>query len=324
MEIIMAPLRGVTTATYRKIYKKIFGGIDSAIAPFIPTGPETKVTNRLVKDVLPENNIDSYPIIPQIIGNRPEELPAFLNKLIELGLPEVNWNLGCPAPMVAKKKRGSGAIQHPALIESYVKVLDEHPGINYSIKIRAGFSDPTELYELLPIFEKHNCARLIIHPRTGQQAYRGRVDVEAFSEVCRRTTLPLVYNGDVFSMKLFNEIVPPFKDRISGLMLGRGILINPYLPEQISGKEIPSNPNERIYELMKQLFAAYSEELFGENPVLGRMKELWQYLHYSFPEGQQNIKRILKCTSFSAYLREEEKLFATPFIPPSDYPDLDF
>jgi len=324
MEIIMAPLRGVTTSTYRKVYKSLFEGIDSAMAPFIPTGPEIKVSDRLVKDVLPENNINSYPVIPQIIGNRPEEVPAFLNKLIELGLPEVNWNLGCPAPMVAKKKRGSGAIQHPELIESYVKVLDEHPGIKYSIKIRAGFSDPSELYALLPIFEKHHCSRLIVHPRTGQQAYRGRADVNAFAEVCRQTTLPLVYNGDVFSIKLYNEIIPPLGDRISGLMLGRGILINPFLPALIKGKEIPSNANERIYELMKKLFEAYSEELFGENPVLGRMKELWQYLHYSFPEGKQNIKKILKCTSFSAYQREEEKLFATPFIPPQEYPDLEF
>ncbi len=324
MNILMAPLRGVTTSTYRKVYKSIFSGIDSAMAPFIPTGPETKVTNRLVKDVLPENNIDSYPIIPQIIGNRPEELPAFLNKLIELGLPEVNWNLGCPAPMVAKKKRGSGAIQHPELIESYVKVLDEHPGINYSIKIRAGFSDPSELYTLLPIFEKHNCSRLILHPRTGQQAYRGRADVDVFAEVSQRTTLPLVYNGDIFSMKLYSEIVPPIQERISGIMLGRGILINPFLPELIQGKELSSNPNERIYELMKQLFAAYSAELFGENPVLGRMKELWSYLYYSYPEGQQNIKKILKCTSFTSYLREEEKLFETPFVPPVEYPDLEF
>lgn len=320
----MAPLRGVTTATYRRVYKAHFDGIDLAMAPFISTGKAARVSNKLVKEVLPEYNINSYPVIPQLIGNAPEDLPPYLDKLIELGCSEVNWNLGCPAPMVTKKKRGSGLLPHPDMIEKYVSFLNQYPGIDYSVKVRAGFQSEDELVSLLPIFEKHNCREITVHPRTGKQGYQGRANPDLFAKIVDNTDIPLIYNGDVLYKEYFDEILNRFGSSITGVMLGRGILINPFLPEQICGREIPNNPSGKIKDFMNALFEEYEKELFGIKPVLGRMKEIWQYLQYAYPGGERAIKKIIKCTTKETYNKRVNELFKHDFIPPKEFPMLEF
>lgn len=324
MKIIMAPLRGVTTAIYRRVYKSLFDGVDTAMAPFISTGQEAKVSNKLVRDLLPECNLESYPLIPQLLGNRADELPPFVNKLIEIGCDEVNWNLGCPAPMVTKKRRGSGLLPHPEIIEEYVEKLNSFEDIDYSVKVRAGFQSEDELIKLLPIFEKYNCKEITVHPRTGAQGYAGRANPDLFQKVMDSTSLPLVYNGDILYKEYFDEVMERFGERVTGLMLGRGLLVNPFLPHQIKGGELPENAGEKVQELMDSLFEEYSKTLFGEKPVLGRMKELWRYLQYSFPEGERKVKKIIKTTTFRTYQQRVNELFETPFVPPTSYPELEF
>ena len=42
--LILAPLRGVTTLTYRTVFATHFGGLDVAMAPFIPTVNAARIT----------------------------------------------------------------------------------------------------------------------------------------------------------------------------------------------------------------------------------------------------------------------------------------
>jgi tRNA-dihydrouridine synthase len=324
MKIVMAPLRGVTTAVYRRVYKAHFDGVDTAMAPFISTGQAAKVSNKLVRELLPETNIDSYPITPQLLGNNPDHLPPFLEKLREIGCTEVNWNLGCPAVMVTKKKRGSGLLPHADMVEKYIEVLDKFKGMEYSVKVRSGFNHEDELIKLLPLFEKHNCKEITVHPRTGSQGYAGRANPDLFGKVAEKTTLPLVYNGDILYREYFDEVMEKFGDRISGIMLGRGLLVNPFLPQQLKGIEIPKDSNDHVHALMESLFKEYEKTLFGLKPVLGRMKELWRYLQYSFPEGERQVKKIMKCTSLDTYNKRVDALFKYDFTPPTEYPSLEF
>ena len=53
-------------------------------------------------DVQPKNNI-GYNVIPQIMTNDKDDFIFLANYLTDLGHKEMNWNLGCPYPMVAKK-----------------------------------------------------------------------------------------------------------------------------------------------------------------------------------------------------------------------------
>ena len=99
--------------------------------------------------MLPENNT-KLPIIPQLLHTDPEDFLVLAHRLAGLGYTHINWNLGCPAPMVARKKRGSGLLPYPEeIIDLLTKVIPELT-IELSIKTRLGFNDHAETRALLP------------------------------------------------------------------------------------------------------------------------------------------------------------------------------
>ena len=324
MDIIMAPLRGVTVATYRRVYKKHFSGISSAMAPFISTTACERVSDKLVKDILPQNNQNSYPIIPQIIGNKKEIVMPYLKKFVSMGFKEVNWNLGCPAPMITRKQKGSGALLYPELIEEYIAELSQFKKLDFSVKVRLGFEEIDDTIKLLPIFEKYGCKNITVHARTGQQGYSGRVNIDGFVQILNKSTIPVIYNGDILSKDIYNETKARFTKPISGIMLGRGILVNPFLPQEILGVARPNSAKEQVKMFITDLFHEYKQELSGIKPVLGRMKEIWRYLQFSFPHGNKFFKKITRSTEEEQYKKWVSKIFDTEFIPPKEYPNINF
>ena len=56
-----------------------------------------------------------------------------------------------------------------------------------------------------------------------------------------------------------------------------------------------------------RLFEGYRERLSGDQPVLHRMRELWNYLSLSFVGAQPGLKAIRKakiCTAYAPAARE--------------------
>jgi tRNA-dihydrouridine synthase len=68
------------------------------------------------RDILPENI--GLEVIPQIITNDPDEFLFVAKYVQELGYKELNWNLGCPYPMVTKCGMGSGLISNTEKINT--------------------------------------------------------------------------------------------------------------------------------------------------------------------------------------------------------------
>lgn len=52
---------------------------------------------------------------------------------------------------------------------------------------------------------------------------------------------------------------------------------------------------------MTALWDEYSKELSGEKAILFKMKELWYYLEWQYPDMEKEIKAIKKSKSASEY-----------------------
>ncbi|MBC7958653.1 MAG: tRNA-dihydrouridine synthase, partial [Vallitaleaceae bacterium] len=98
MNLSLAPIQGMTTSVYRNAFAKIFGGIDTYYTPFITTS--AALNKALLKDLLPEHNDAGVAIIPQLLGNNGADFRLYTSALVDLGYKEINWNIGCPFPMV--------------------------------------------------------------------------------------------------------------------------------------------------------------------------------------------------------------------------------
>jgi tRNA-dihydrouridine synthase len=306
--IILAPLQGFTDVTYRNVWARHFFGIDEAVAPFISTMGQQRLKPARLKDVAPANN-PHLPVIPQILGNVAADFISLAQHLYEMGHQRINWNLGCPHSKIAKKHRGSGLLPYPAKID---ELLDRIiPGISpsLSVKIRLGRRSKDEIYSLLKMFDRHALDGIILHPRTGIQMYQGTSDHDAFEKAIQSSRHTFTYNGDITDLASFKKVQDRFPN-IRRFMIGRGILSNPFLAEEIKG--MPKNNTPRIDRLKAfhdELFAEYDRIFSGPAHLTGRMKGFWTYLGPSFGSSRKPLKQILKAASLPAYSDRVEAFF---------------
>ncbi len=303
----LAPLRGLTDAIYRNTFARHFPGFDLTIAPFLTTFKGTKVKSAKLDDLLPENNRD-LPVIPQILSKDAEQFKVLATMLFDLGYETVNWNLGCPYPMVANKGRGSGLLPEPDKIASFLDTIAAMPG-RISIKTRIGRRNCAEIKELLPIFNSYPLEELIIHPRLGLQLYKGEVDLETFAYCLENSTNPVTYNGDLRSLADFQHLSARFPT-VDRWMIGRGALSDPFLPGCIKGLSLPPQPVIRLKAFHDELFDQYAERLSGGGHLLGRMKAVWFYLAGSFKDNKKILKKIQKTKKIEAYSALTTHFFA--------------
>jgi len=299
--LYMAPIRGLTDSLFRDIFHHHFKGIDAAVAPFINPQKKALFNNRMLLDVLPQNN-RTRPVIPQLLHTYPEDFLLLAARLADLGYTHINWNIGCPAPMVARKKRGSGLLPYPDEIISFLDKVVPKLTLHLSIKTRLGFKDKSELLQLLPRLNDFPLREIIIHTRLGSQLYRGSTDPESFA-ACREISRHiLVYNGDINSHSDFSSLAGQFP-QVNRWMIGRGLLMNPFLAEEIKPLPVKAETQrtERLHSFHEDLYRRYEEKLSGPGHLLSRMKQLWAYLIASFPGKKKEFKKLRKSSTTSQY-----------------------
>lgn len=292
--IYLAPLQGVTDRIYRNLFALYFQGVDLAVSPFLSPLPGMRDDHRQLREVSPAEN-RGLPTIPQILSANPADFAALANRLHGMGCAAVNWNLGCPFRMVVKKGKGSGMLCHPERVAAFLERALPALRPALSIKLRLGLARPDEVFALLPVFESFPIAELIIHPRTGAQMYDGEVDLDTFAACLARTRHRVVYNGDIDSPQRLAALARRFGS-VDRWMIGRGLLANPFLAEEIKGAA--PRPRAEKLRLLKafhdHLFAEYGQVLCGPAHLTDRMKALWTYLAGFFTEAAQIRKRIRK------------------------------
>ena len=112
-------------------------------------------------------------------------------------------------------------------------------------------------------------------------------------------------------------------------MLGRGILANPFLAEQIKNNTADAcdaslqdqpvgthrvcppthDKTERLHAYVLDLYEDRLHHAGGSPKVLGRMKELWSYLMNSFEEPQVVWRKIKKINALKEYEDAVEYVF---------------
>lgn len=298
--LILAPLRGFTDAVFRNAFQAHFHGIDEAVAPFVTSIKGRRIKPAHLWDLAPSDNL-ALPVVPQILSNNADEFVCLANTLVELGYDEINWNLGCPYPMVAKKMRGSGLLPHPEIIDRMLDTILKRASCRLSIKTRLGRFSAAEMDQLIPVFNRYPLARVIVHPRTGVQMYTGRVDLEQFGACLAGITPPVVYNGDIQDVAMFQRLETSFP-AVSAWMLGRGLIANPFLPELIQSETGQiSHCKERFSRFHDDLLHGYRDRFSGPGHVLDRMKGFWRYFADGFIEGPEILKQIRKANTLDCY-----------------------
>ncbi len=303
----LAPLRGVTDLIFRTAFERYFGRFDYLLTPFITTVKGREVAPKHLKDIVSTAN-DRVRVIPQILGNNAEDLQLLVKHIYLLGYPAVNWNLGCPHPVVAKKKRGSGLLPYPEMIDAILDRLVSAFEGGLSVKVRLGYSDNTELERLLPLLNDYPLTQVVIHPRTGKQAYRGSVDLERFAAAASLCNHPVVYNGDIVSLEGFSALRQQFPT-IRHWMIGRGAVHHPQLLASLRRGENVETALEVLRAFHDEIYSENSRVLFGPAHLLGKMKEFWWYFSSNLKNSSEVLKSIQRCSAIDQYCSKVDAAF---------------
>ncbi len=297
MKYYLAPMEGITGHIYRNAYNKYFNNMDKFFTPFITPNTSKSFKTKELRDILPENN-SGLNIVPQILTNDSE---GFINtsiKLKELGYNEVNFNLGCPSGTVVSKYRGSGFLAKRDELERFLEEIFKISDMKISIKTRIGKDSPEEFYEIIKIYNKYPLEELIIHPRTREDFYGNKPNLEIFKDALKLSNSPVCYNGDIFTVEDYNNFIDNFPT-VDKVMIGRGILANPGLLGEI--KENIVLDKSILKEFHDEIFINYRKTFNEDKNAIYRMKELWGYMIYIFSDNKKYIKRIKKSQKIEEY-----------------------
>ena len=295
LPIHFAPLQGYTDAIYRSAHARIFGGIASYYTPFVRL-EHGDFRRKDVRELDADNN-RGVNLTPQLIASTPEKILRILALFIEKGYKNVDINLGCPFPTLAKRHNGAGLLPYPDEVKALLMAAFEaHPDIRFSVKMRLGWEDANECMALLPLLNSLPLSHIIMHPRLGKQQYKGEVDLEAFQRFYAECEKPLIYNGDLLTLEDIENISNRFP-RLGGLMIGRGLLANPALAIEYQ-QGAPLSPKEKIEKirlLHADVFSQYGNLLEGGDlQLLTKMRTFWEYL---LPDGDRKAKKVIHKTS---------------------------
>ncbi|MBQ2803356.1 MAG: tRNA-dihydrouridine synthase family protein [Lachnospiraceae bacterium] len=341
MILQLAPLEGITTYIYRNAYAQHFGQIDRYYTPFLSLHKEKEFNHKERQEILPENN-KGLLVIPQVLTNSSEDFLQAACKLKELGYDEVNINMGCPSGTVTAKAKGAGMLEDPMLLDKFLYKIFEKTPVKISIKTRLGMDKVEEWEDLLKIYNKYTLTELIVHARVRADFYQNAPNWKAFALAMECSENPLCYNGDIFTMANYQKLTEVFP-KLQSVMLGRGLLANPFLAGQIcdweynqqnnqqyasqkhhlnremngeSGNDVESEKSggwevERFRAFHDEIYAGYQEIMSGDRNVLFKMKELWTYMIFLWPDASKHAKKLRKLNSCSEYEIYVNNMFRT-------------
>ena len=312
-KLIFAPFKGLTNKVYRNAFARHFGGFDQMVAPFISGSGSNRINPSKLSDITPaKENLTQT--IPQLISTNAAEIITMARTLHNHGFTQLNWNLGCPFPRIAEKYRGCGILPYPDKLDRILHdIFATGIPLHISIKTRLGYKDPAEITEVIRVLNNYPLHSITIHTRTGKQRYRGETDPEAFARCQKISKHKLIYNGDLYNLTRFRQTQKMFPANTTW-MIGRGALMNPFLPMEIKGVSLSQQEKtDRLLAFHEELLTSACQTIPQEKKCLGWMKAIWYYMAGAFQQGESSFQQIKTTTSLAAYRELIPKITDTPF-----------
>ena len=245
--IVAAPLAGISNAAYQSLCLDygcglVYTEMISAEGIFFHNQRTLEMCQ------IPESN---HPTALQLFGSKVDHLVAAAEYIDQHTTADIiDLNMGCPAPKVVKTGAGSALLRDPEKSFAIVSGIKQAVKKPVSVKMRIGFNDSEKNYLMFAKgLEEAGADMIAVHGRTRTQMYQGLSDWEAIREIREALTIPVIGNGDVRTAEDFFE--KKEKSGVAAVMIGRGLLGNPFLIQQIVKRmkgetDLTITPEERF------------------------------------------------------------------------------
>ncbi|MDR1117193.1 MAG: tRNA dihydrouridine synthase DusB [Oscillospiraceae bacterium] len=232
VEIILAPMAGVTDYAFRQVAREC--GAEMTYTEMVSAKALVygdKKTGQLLSIGPGE-----HPSAAQIFGSDAECMGKAARIAAELsGADYIDVNMGCPVGKVVSNGDGSALMRSPELVKRILDEVVEMSPVPVTVKLRKGWDKSSENFiEIAKIAEDSGVSAVCLHARTRSQMYSGKADWDAIKELKKEVKIPVIANGDVFSAEDAERAL-----RLTGcdaVMVGRGAFGNPWIFSEIRAK----------------------------------------------------------------------------------------
>ncbi len=271
---VQAPMEDVTDTVCRQMITKC-GKPDVFFTEFTNVDGMFSEGRELVTQRLKYTEIER-PLVAQIWGANPDNFYKAAQYIKELGFDGIDLNMGCPIKDVVKKGLCAGLMNNRNLATDIIEaVKDGAGGLPVSVKTRIGINSIiTE--DWIGFLLDHNLSALTIHGRTVKEmssvpAHWDEIAKAVELRARSKKDTVLIGNGDVKSRQDGLEKIAA--SGIDGVMLGRGILENPWV---FNTEEKYKNPANVSSEERLKTYAQHvklHQETWGNTKHFDRLKK---------------------------------------------------
>ena len=317
--LALAPMQDVTDLPFWKVIAA-YGGADVYYTEYFRVHPTSHLESWIADSIT--MNPTGRPVVAQMIGNDIPSLVRTARELQRYPIVAVDLNLGCPAPVVYRKCAGGGLLREPRRVDAILGALREAVNVKFTVKTRIGFDSPEVFEELLPIFARHQIDLLTVHGRTVKEMYRSEVHYDYIARAAAALPCPVLANGNVYSAAKAREVLAI--TGAAGLMIGRGIIRNPWLFEQIRklrrGENYHLPTGRDVLQYLRVLYETVRPPQIRELAQVQKMKKYTNYLGLGVePTGAflHQIRRVTTEVDFfrvcTDFLDHDQPLTLEPF-----------
>ena len=224
---IVAPMAGMTDTAFRRLVKR-HGGCGLVVTEMVSSEGLVRGIDRTLEYA--EYTEEERPVSIQIFGGDPPKMAQAARIVRDMGADIVDVNMGCPVPKIAKHNAGCSLMREPDHAARVVEAMVGAVDIPVTVKMRAGWTDKERnAATLARMVQEAGAAAITIHGRTAEQSYNGYADWELVSHVAKDLRIPVFGSGDCVEPE---QIVDRMKTGVSGVLVGRGVLRNPWILAQ--------------------------------------------------------------------------------------------
>ena len=223
----IAPMAGMTDTAFRRLVKR-HGGCGLVVTEMVSAEGLVRGIDRTLEYA--EYTEEERPISIQIFGGDPDKMAAAAQIVEGMGADIVDVNMGCPVPKIAKHNAGCSLMREPGHAASVIAAMTKAVKIPVTVKMRAGWNDDEKNAPTLArMVQDAGAAAIAVHGRTAAQSYSGSADWDLVARIAADLTIPVFGSGDCIEPE---QIIEKMRSGVQGVLVGRGVLRNPWILSQ--------------------------------------------------------------------------------------------
>jgi len=255
----IAPMAGMTDTAFRRLVKR-HGGCGLVVTEMVSAEGLVRGIDRTLEYA--EYTEEERPIAIQIFGGDPEKMAAAAQIVEGMGADIVDVNMGCPVPKIAKHNAGCSLMREPEHAAAVIRAMSKAVRIPVTVKMRAGWNDEDRnAPQLAKMVQDAGAAAIAVHGRTAAQSYSGSADWDLVSRIAGDLTIPVFGSGDCVEPE---QIVLRMRSGVEGVLVGRGVLRNPWILAQAADLAAGLTPREVTLEDRGRFLLDYIDKLLTE------------------------------------------------------------